>query len=125
MGALLAIPVLRYAFYPLYAKASQSGWSEAGSTEEFANLAVPALKTIDFKQRDGWREVVSSQSVYVTKRERWSIEGSLRHLSSSWLQRFVATRAGGVRLPLPWGTICSGWNPHLRSPTPRHGCAAA
>ncbi len=63
MGALLAIPVLRYAFYPLYAKASQSGWSEAGSTEEFANLAVPALKTIDFKQRDGWREEVSSQSV--------------------------------------------------------------
>ena len=78
MGALLAVPVLRYAFYPLYAKASQSGWSEAGSTDEFANLAVPALKTIDFKQRDGWREVVSSQSVYVTKGK----DGQLKVLSA-------------------------------------------
>ena len=40
MGALLAIPVLRYAFYPLYAKSSQSGWSEAGSADEFANPAA-------------------------------------------------------------------------------------
>jgi Rieske Fe-S protein len=78
MGALLAIPVLRYAFYPLYAKASQSGWSDAGSTEGFANLVAPALKTIEFKQRDGWREVVSSQSVYVTKGK----DGQLKVLSA-------------------------------------------
>ena len=78
MGALLAIPVLRYAFYPLYAKSSQSGWSEAGSADEFANPALPALKTIDFKQRDGWREVVSSQSVYVTRGK----DGQLKVLSA-------------------------------------------
>jgi Rieske Fe-S protein len=78
MGALLAIPVLRYAFYPLYAKSSQSGWSEAGSAAEFANLVVPARKTIDFKQRDGWREVVSSQSVYVTHGK----DGQLKVLSA-------------------------------------------
>jgi Rieske Fe-S protein len=78
MGALLAIPILRYAFYPLYAKSSQSGWSEAGSADEFANPALPALKTIDFKQRDGWREVVSSQSVYVTRGK----DGQLKVLSA-------------------------------------------
>jgi len=78
MGALLAVPVLRYAFYPFYAKSGQSGWSEAGSADEFANLAVPERKTIDLKQRDGWREVVSSQSVYVTHGK----DGQLKVLSA-------------------------------------------
>jgi Rieske Fe-S protein len=78
MGALLVVPVLRYAFYPLYAKSGQSGWSEAGSADEFADPALPARKTIDFKQRDGWREVVSSQSVYVTRGK----DGQLRVLSA-------------------------------------------
>ena len=67
MGALLGIPVLRYVLYPLYAKSSKSGWSIIGKSEEFANLTTPQLTSIDFKQLDGWREVDSSQSVYVTK----------------------------------------------------------
>lgn len=78
MGALLAVPVLRYALYPLYAKSGQSGWSEAGAANEFSNLAPPVRKTIDFSQRDGWREVVSSQSVYVTRGR----DGQLKVLSA-------------------------------------------
>jgi len=66
MGALLAAPVLRYVLYPLYAK-SKSTWSPIGSMDEFSNLSQPILKHLVLKQLDGWREVDSSLTVYVTK----------------------------------------------------------
>jgi menaquinol-cytochrome c reductase iron-sulfur subunit len=78
MGALLAIPVLRYVLYPLFANSSQNAWSLVGRISEFSNLKEPTRKTIDFKQRDGWREVVSSQSVYVTR----GASGELKVLSA-------------------------------------------
>ena len=65
MGAILAVPVLRYVLYPLYSKATGSGWADVGETSEFSNGKEPSPKTITFTQRDGWREVVTSQSVYV------------------------------------------------------------
>jgi menaquinol-cytochrome c reductase iron-sulfur subunit len=70
MGALLAVPVLRYVLYPLYAKASGAEWSEVGDLSEFASTKGPVRKTITFTQRDGWREVVSAQSVYVTRNDK-------------------------------------------------------
>ena len=66
MGAILAVPVLRYVLYPLYAKASGTEWSDVGAVSEFTASKEPVLKTITFKQRDGWREIVSTQSVYVS-----------------------------------------------------------
>ena len=66
MGAILAVPVLRYVLYPLYSKASGTGWSDVGEVSEFSANKEPILKTITFKQRDGWREVVTTQSVYVS-----------------------------------------------------------
>jgi menaquinol-cytochrome c reductase iron-sulfur subunit len=66
MGAILAVPVLRYVFYPIYAKATGSEWSDVGDVSEFAGSKEPVRKTITFTQRDGWREVVSAQSVYVS-----------------------------------------------------------
>lgn len=66
MGALLVIPVLRYVLYPLYSKVAGTEWSDIGDVTEFAAGKEPVLKAITFKQRDGWREVVSEQSVYVT-----------------------------------------------------------
>jgi menaquinol-cytochrome c reductase iron-sulfur subunit len=67
MGILLAAPVLRYVLYPLYAKNSKARWSEVGKVEDFALGSSPVRKTITFKQLDGWREVVSAQSVYVNR----------------------------------------------------------
>ena len=78
MGALLAIPVLRYVLYPLYAKDNKSAWSPVGAMNEFSDLAQPILKTVDLKQLDGWREVDSSQTVYVTK----GADGKLQVLSA-------------------------------------------
>jgi len=67
MGAFLAAPVLRYVLYPLYAKSSKAQWSEVGKLEEFPVGTAPVRKTITFAQLDGWREVVSAQSVYVNR----------------------------------------------------------
>jgi len=67
MGALLSVPVLRYILYPLYAKASGTEWSDVGSVADFTVGTEPVRKTITFAQRDGWREVVSAQSVYVNR----------------------------------------------------------
>ena len=78
MGALLSVPVLRYVLYPLYAKSQQSDWSVVGTMDEFSNLSQPIRKTITFSRRDGWREVVSSQSVYVTR----GADGQLKVISA-------------------------------------------
>jgi menaquinol-cytochrome c reductase iron-sulfur subunit len=78
MGALLAVPVLRYVLYPLYAKTSKSIWSLVGAMDDFSDLAQPILKPIDLKQVDGWREVDSSQTVYVVK----GADGKLQVLSA-------------------------------------------
>lgn len=67
MGALLSVPVLRYILYPLYAKATGTEWSDVGTVSEFIVGAEPVRKTISFAQRDGWRVVVSAQSVYVNR----------------------------------------------------------
>lgn len=78
MGAVLAVPVLRYVLYPLYSKTAGTEWSDVDELSAFATLTEPMRKTITFKQRDGWREVESAQSVYVSK----SASGELVVLSA-------------------------------------------
>lgn len=78
MGAILAVPVLRYVLYPLYAKSGKNVWSPIGEMNSFSNLSKPILAPLQLKQVDGWREVDSSQTVYVTK----SAQGKLEVLSS-------------------------------------------
>jgi menaquinol-cytochrome c reductase iron-sulfur subunit len=77
MGVLLAIPVLRYVLYHLYAK-SKSTWSPIGAMDKFSDLSQPVLTPLSLQQVDGWREVDSSQTVYVTK----GPQGKLEVLSS-------------------------------------------
>ncbi len=67
MGAILAVPVLRYVLYPIYAKASGIAWADVGDLSEFAEISAPVRKTITFAQLDGWRQVESAQSVYVNR----------------------------------------------------------
>lgn len=74
MGAILAVPVLRYVLYPLYAKVAGTEWSDVGDVSEFTNSKNPVRKTITFTQRDGWREVVTAQSVYVSHNESGQLE---------------------------------------------------
>ena len=65
VGALLAVPVLRYIFYPVTAIAEDSGWAEVGSVASVSNLQTPLRRTLDLKQRDGWRETASQPVVYI------------------------------------------------------------
>jgi menaquinol-cytochrome c reductase iron-sulfur subunit len=107
MGAIFAIPVLRYVLYPLNARASGTEWSDVGEVGELADGKAPVHKTITFAQRDSWREVVSSQSVYVNR----TVDGQFEVLSAicphlgcslSWQQgqnEFVCPCHGGRFAP--------------------------
>jgi len=78
VGAIVGTPLLRYVLYPVYAKSSKSEWADVGELGEFDKAGVPVSKTISLVQRDGWREVVSSQSVYVNR----LADGKLQVLSA-------------------------------------------
>ena len=68
VGALLAVPVLRYISYPLTANNSEdSDWTEVGSVASVSNVHAPLRRTIELKQRDGWRETSSQPVVYIIK----------------------------------------------------------
>jgi menaquinol-cytochrome c reductase iron-sulfur subunit len=65
--ALLAVPVLRYVFYPLTAKAEESDWADVGPIASVSNVQTPLRRTLDLKQRDGWRETTTHPVVYIIK----------------------------------------------------------
>lgn len=117
MGAILSVPVLRYVLYPLYAKAAGTEWSDVGEMSEFANSKYPVRKTVTFAQRDGWREVVSAQSVYISRTAQGQLEvlsAICPHLgcSVSWQQAqddFVCPCHGSVFKPD--GAVIAGPSP--------------
>ena len=78
IGAIVGTPLLRYVLYPVYAKGVGGSWSDVGSVNEFDKNDGPVSKTITFTQRDGWREVVSTESVYVCR----TGDGQLQVLSA-------------------------------------------
>lgn len=67
LGTILAVPILRSIFYPVYAKAAGREWSDVGEVAEFSEAKCPVTKVISFTQRDGWREIVSTLPVYVNR----------------------------------------------------------
>jgi menaquinol-cytochrome c reductase iron-sulfur subunit len=74
---VIGTPMLRYILYPVQAGGKSSKWTAVGDASEFDQIAGPVTKTIALTQRDGWREVVSQQSVFVNR----SAEGKLQVLS--------------------------------------------
>ena len=64
VAALLAIPVLRYVFYPL-TLTSKSGWSAAGSSSEATASIAPLSRTLDMRQQDGWLETDTNPTIYL------------------------------------------------------------
>ena len=67
VGALLAIPLVRFALYPLFARSSDTALSDLGPVDAFSTLTAPLQKIITVSQRDGWRESVAQKPVYVVK----------------------------------------------------------
>ena len=64
VGALLAVPAVRYLLYPVTAQSDESEWATLGSVASLTNLSAPLRRTLDLKQRDGWRETTSQPVVY-------------------------------------------------------------
>ena len=78
VGALLSVPLVRFALHPVLAKTTETAPSDLGAIEEFSSITSPVKRLITVEQRDGWRKIISEKSVYVTK----SADGQLRVLSS-------------------------------------------
>lgn len=67
VGALLAVPLIRFALFPLLRRTTETKNSPLGELDEFSSLTAPVLHTIQMEQVDGWRKAVSEKVVYVTK----------------------------------------------------------
>jgi menaquinol-cytochrome c reductase iron-sulfur subunit len=78
VGALLSVPLIRFAIFPLIRRTTDLKNSPVGSISEFSSLTEPAMRTIQIEQIDGWRKTVSEKAVYIAKDQR----GELCALSS-------------------------------------------
>ncbi len=107
VGALLSVPLIRFALFPLLRRTTDLEPSPVGSLSEFSSLGEPVARTIQVEQVDGWRKAVSEKTVYVTK----DTHGQLCVLSSicphlgctvPWVsakKEFVCPCHGGVFAP--------------------------
>jgi menaquinol-cytochrome c reductase iron-sulfur subunit len=78
VGAVLAIPLVRFSLYPVLAKTTEIKWADAGPLTDFDSLTEPVQRSITVEQLDGWRKAISEKVVYITK----SSEGQLQALSA-------------------------------------------
>ena len=67
VGALLSVPLIRFAIFPLIRRTTDLKSSPVGSLSEFTSITEPAMRTIQIEQIDGWRKTVSEKIVYITK----------------------------------------------------------
>ena len=78
VGALLSVPLIRFALFPLLRRTTELKASPVGALTEFSSLTEPVMRTIQIELVDGWRKAVSEKAVYITKDQR----GQLCVLSS-------------------------------------------
>lgn len=78
VGALLSVPLIRFALFPLLRRTTELKSSQLGAPSEFSALAEPVMRTVQIEQVDGWRKTISERAVYVTK----DTKGNLRVLTS-------------------------------------------
>jgi len=78
VGALLSIPLIRFALFPLLRRTTEIETSPVGELSQFSSLTAPVMCAIQIEQVDGWRKAISEKAVYVTR----DSQGQLRVLSS-------------------------------------------
>ena len=78
IGAAMAIPLVRFATFPLRGGSGKVSWSDVGKIEEFQSQGAPVAHTIEIQTLEGWRSSVVQNSVYVVPNG----SGSLKVLSS-------------------------------------------
>ena len=67
VGALLAVPLIRFTLHPVLATTTQKSWSDVGRVDELQSLDAPVKKLVTMEQLDGWRKIVLEKPVYVSK----------------------------------------------------------
>lgn len=67
VGALLSVPLIRFALFPLLRRTTELKSSPLGALSELSALTKPVMRTIQIEQVDGWRKAVSEKAVYITK----------------------------------------------------------
>jgi menaquinol-cytochrome c reductase iron-sulfur subunit len=67
VGALLSVPLIRFALFPLIRRTTELKGSPVGELSEFNSSTEPVMRTIQIEQVDGWRKAVSEKAVYVSK----------------------------------------------------------
>jgi menaquinol-cytochrome c reductase iron-sulfur subunit len=70
VAALLSVPLLRFALFPLIRQTTDLKRSPVGSVSELSSLTEPVMHTIQIDQIDGWRKTISEKAVYITKDRR-------------------------------------------------------
>ena len=78
VGALLSVPLIRFALFPLLRRTTEVKESPVGALTEFSSLTEPVMRTIQIELVDGWRKAISEKAIYVTK----DSQGRLRVLTS-------------------------------------------
>src|ERR1700719_1493756 len=78
VGALLFVPLFRFALFPLLRRTTELKGSPVGALSEFSPLTQPVMRTIQIEQVDGWRIAISEKAVYITKDQ----QGQFRVLTS-------------------------------------------
>lgn len=79
IGAAMAVPLVRFATFPLHARAEETSWSDVGEVDEFRSLSEPVERTIEVDRVDGWRRYAMQNGVYVVP----AGEGNMKVLSST------------------------------------------
>src|SRR6202047_5676675 len=67
VGALLSVPLIRFALFPLLRRTTELKESSVGALTDFSSLTEPVMRTIQIEQVDGWRKAVSEKAVYVAR----------------------------------------------------------
>jgi menaquinol-cytochrome c reductase iron-sulfur subunit len=66
VGALMAIPLARFALYPLFHPGGAADWYPLGTPEDFSG-PDPVRSAVEVRKVEGWRASVVKQTVWVTR----------------------------------------------------------
>ncbi len=67
VGAMMALPLVRFALHPVFHPSGGADWFALGSPEEFRGATEPVRAEVSFRRVDGWRATTVRQTVWVTR----------------------------------------------------------
>lgn len=107
IGAVMAIPLVRFATFPLRSRSGEASWSDVGKIDEFQSLDAPVARTIAMQTNEGWRSSVMHNVVYVVpngKNDLKVLSSVCPHLGCAirWIDKqdkFICPCHGGTFTP--------------------------